>query len=109
MALIIKRIVTGLFHGHWSLLTTINGGLAGMVRIIFLKRFNNVLELEASFFFDIIKFRERLFTVINGTLKFNCWKEVPTCKISAEITRIQNQPATLKSIKRSKIRIKATS
>ena len=31
MAMIIKRISTGLFDGHWSLLTTINGGLAGMV------------------------------------------------------------------------------
>ena len=33
MAMIIRRIATGLFHGHWSLLTTINGGLAGMVKI----------------------------------------------------------------------------
>ena len=31
MALIIKRIMTGFFDGHWSLLTTINGGLTGMV------------------------------------------------------------------------------
>ncbi|XP_028414397.1 putative ammonium transporter 1 [Dendronephthya gigantea] len=33
MAMIIKRIATGFFNGHWSLLTTINGGLAGMVCI----------------------------------------------------------------------------
>ena len=32
MALILKRIMTGMFGGHWSLLTTINGGLTGMVR-----------------------------------------------------------------------------
>ena len=32
MALIVKRIMTGIFGGHWSLLTTINGGLTGMVR-----------------------------------------------------------------------------
>ena len=32
MAMIIKRIGTGFFHGKWSLLTTINGGLAGMVK-----------------------------------------------------------------------------
>ena len=32
MALIMKRIMTGIFVGHWSLLTTINGGLTGMVR-----------------------------------------------------------------------------
>ena len=32
MAMIVKRIATGFFDGHWSLLTTINGGLAGMVR-----------------------------------------------------------------------------
>ena len=32
MALIVKRIMTGIFDGHWSLLTTINGGLTGMVR-----------------------------------------------------------------------------
>ena len=31
MALIVKRIMTGIFDGHWSLLTTINGGLTGMV------------------------------------------------------------------------------
>ena len=35
MAMIIRRIATGLFHGQWSLLTTINGGLAGMVKIFF--------------------------------------------------------------------------
>jgi ammonia channel protein AmtB len=33
MAMIIKRIATGFFDGHWSLLTTVNGGLAGMVGI----------------------------------------------------------------------------
>jgi ammonia channel protein AmtB len=33
MAMVIKRIATGFFTGHWSLLTTINGGLAGMVGI----------------------------------------------------------------------------
>ncbi|CAB3980674.1 ammonium transporter 1 [Paramuricea clavata] len=33
MAMVIKRIATGFFTGHWSLLTTINGGLAGMVAI----------------------------------------------------------------------------
>ena len=32
MAMIVKRIGTGFFHGNWSLLTTINGGLAGMVK-----------------------------------------------------------------------------
>ena len=36
MALIIKRIMTGIFGGHWSLLTTINGGLTGMVRKLWL-------------------------------------------------------------------------
>ena len=35
MAMIIKRIMTGFFNGHWSLLTTINGGLAGMVGKIY--------------------------------------------------------------------------
>ena len=38
MALVIKRVATGIFGGHWSLLTTINGGLTGMVRIMLLKR-----------------------------------------------------------------------
>lgn len=33
-AMLMKRIATGLFDGHWSLLTTINGGLAGMVRLL---------------------------------------------------------------------------
>ena len=37
MALVIKRVATGIFGGHWSLLTTINGGLTGMVRIMLLK------------------------------------------------------------------------
>ena len=32
MSLLIKRLMTGFFKGHWSLLTTINGGLAGMVQ-----------------------------------------------------------------------------
>ncbi|XP_046841793.1 putative ammonium transporter 1 [Xenia sp. Carnegie-2017] len=31
--MLMKRIATGLFDGHWSLLTTINGGLSGMVSI----------------------------------------------------------------------------
>ena len=37
VALVIKRVATGVFGGHWSLLTTINGGLTGMVRIMLLK------------------------------------------------------------------------
>lgn len=31
MSLVIKRGMTGFFNGHWSFLTTVNGGLTGMV------------------------------------------------------------------------------